>query len=97
MNKQAISVSLEPGNLLWLRAARARGQHRSVSEVLDALIAEARGAGRKLAIRSVRGTIAIAGSDPELRTADAALRTLLAHSLGRRASRRRRARGSKKA
>lgn len=76
MNKLAISVSLEPGNLLWLQAMKAHGRHRSMSEVLDSVIGAARGANgrRREGVRSVRGTIAIPESDPTLKRADAVLR-----------------------
>jgi len=85
MNKQAISVSLKRSNLLWLQAIKAGGRHRSVSEAIDSLVAEARGghAPRKLGIRSVRGTIAIAKSDPDLERADAVLRQGFRAFLGR--------------
>ncbi len=83
MNKQAISVSLRPGNLLWLQALKAGGRHRSVSEALDSLIADVRAgrARRKSGARSVRGTIVIAKSDPRLRGADAVLRSRFRTSL----------------
>jgi len=85
MSKQAISVSLERGNLLWLQALKAGGRHRSVSDALDSLIADVRAgrARRKAGLCSVRGTIAIAKSDPELRRADAVLRRGFRASLGR--------------
>lgn len=90
MNKQAISVSLGRGNLLWLQAMKAGGRHRSVSEALDSLIAEARSGHtpRKAGVRSVRGTIGIAKSDPDLRRADATLRRRFEASLGRGQGRR---------
>jgi hypothetical protein len=86
MNKQAISVSLERGNLLWLQALKAGGRHRSVSDALDSLIADVRAgrARRKAGACSVRGTIAIAKSDPDLGRADATLRSQFRASLGRK-------------
>lgn len=83
MNKQAISVSLDPGNLLWLKAQKARGRQRSLSAVLDGLIAEARetARGHREGVRSVQGTISIAASDPDLHSADAAVRALFEASL----------------
>jgi len=88
MNKQAISVSLDPGNLLWLRAQAASSGCRSVSEMLDRMIREARTNGRMQdeSIRSVVGTIRIAESDPSLCTADSAVRALFSAALGRRAT-----------
>jgi hypothetical protein len=69
MSKQPISVTIEAGNLLWLRNRTAALKRRSVSETLDALIAEARQAGGSasgMAARSVVGTVDINGDDPLL-------------------------------
>jgi hypothetical protein len=76
MPKQAISVTLEEGNLLWLRG-QARGR-TSVSHILDRLVSEARTAGNVHAssIRSVVGTVRIAETDPDLTSADDAVRSL---------------------
>ena len=88
MNKQAISVTIDPGNLVWLRAQTVSSGCRSVSEMLDRLINEIRTSrkGKSDTIRSVVGTIQIAESDPDLSTADAAVRALfpLASPHGRR-------------
>jgi hypothetical protein len=81
--KKAISVTLETTNLTWLKArARARGV-RSVSELIDRLIAEARARGSTHDATSVVGTIDIADSDPELLRADDTIRALYASSLDR--------------
>jgi hypothetical protein len=79
MAKQAISVTLRPENLLWLRGRAHARRQRSVSEALDQLVTEARtgGVGHDGAIRSVVGTIRIAHGDPSLSHADAAIRALL--------------------
>ncbi|SRR5713101_6177733 len=86
MTKQAVSVTLHPDNLLWLRGqAKAHGR-RSVSEALDRLLSEVR-TGRRLpdaSIRSVVGTIRIASSDPGLSGADAAIRALFSSPTGPR-------------
>jgi hypothetical protein len=78
MLKKAISVTLRPDNLLWLRAQTQASARRSVSETLDELIAAARAAGRGRPglIKSVVGTIHIAESDPGLTRADASIRRL---------------------
>ena len=78
MVKQAISVTLKPENLLWLRERSRVASRRSVSEALDELITEARvGASpESRTIRSVVGSIRIAASDPGLTNADAAIRGL---------------------
>lgn len=85
MPKLAVSVTLDRDNLLWLKA-RARVEKRgSVSETLDAVIRDARAAGRVPAgsIRSVAGTIDIAADDPWLERADAEIATLFEESLSR--------------
>jgi hypothetical protein len=87
MPKQAISVSLEAGNLAWLRGRAIAAGRRSVSELLDDLIHSARdgGPGAGALMRSVVGTIGIDAGDPELKKADRRLRALLGRSLRRRA------------
>jgi hypothetical protein len=81
--KRAISLTLDATNLVWLQGrARACGA-RSVSELVDRLIAEARTRGSTRPATSVVGTIDIADSDPDLREADAAIRALFGSSLGR--------------
>lgn len=90
MPKQAISVTLREDNLVWLRVQSRTARHRSVSETLDRLIADARAGGRtsETSIRSVRGTIRIPDSDPSLEGADALVRSLFRTALtrGRKAS-----------
>ena len=83
MNKKAISVSLDPSNLMWLRAQVVSSGCRSVSEILDRLIREARtnNSEQDATTRSVVGTILIAESDPTLSTADAAIRAIFTASL----------------
>jgi hypothetical protein len=78
MAKLAISVTLERDNLLWLRG-RARGMARaSVSELLDQLVSEARTGSRLRGapVRSVMGRVRISELDPNLDTADEAIRSL---------------------
>jgi hypothetical protein len=83
MSKKAISVTLRPENLLWLRGQAHASARRSVSETLDALISEARAGarGRPGAIKSVVGSISIRASDPGLTQADAAIRGLFPPSV----------------
>jgi hypothetical protein len=90
MGKKAISVTLRPENLLWLRGQTQASSRRSVSDTLDAIISEARtgGDGRPGAVKSVVGSIRIGASDPGLLRADAAIRRLI--SPARLARRRRR-------
>jgi hypothetical protein len=91
MSKRALSVTLDPENILWLKA-RARGaRSRSVSETLDRLLIEAR-AGKVAVVRSrsVKGTARIDAADPDLAQADDAVRRLIASSLSRPEKRSRR-------
>ena len=83
MAKDAISVTLHTENLTWLKARAGSGQARSVSELLDRLVTEARAQGGGGEIRSVVGTIDIDPSDPLLDTADEVIRALFAESLAR--------------
>ncbi|MBI1815523.1 MAG: hypothetical protein HYR72_11130 [Deltaproteobacteria bacterium] len=78
MSKQAVSVTLRAENLLWLRGQTRTMRVRSISEVLDRLVSTARRGGHVHAasIRSVVGTVRIAADDPDLATADAAVRAL---------------------
>lgn len=75
MTKKAISVTLDRENLLWLRAQAASQGCRSLSQMLDRLIAEARKS-RTRPPQSVVGTVRIAESDSDLSEADATLITL---------------------
>ncbi|HQR66044.1 MAG TPA: hypothetical protein PLB02_01500 [Thermoanaerobaculia bacterium] len=84
MSKQALSVTLDPENILWLKA-RSRGtKARSVSETLDRLLSEAR-TGRATAPkpRSVRGAFRLDPADPDLKKADEAVRELFRASISR--------------
>jgi len=84
MPKKPLSVTLEEGNLLWLKGRAAATKRRSLSEALDALITSARAGGHgAVNARSVVGTIDIAASDPKLETADAYLEDMFTASLKR--------------
>ncbi len=77
MRKRAVSVTLTPDNLTWLKARAAAGHARSISAVLDQLVAAARATGASgTAPRSVVGTIAIPASDRDLARADDTVRRL---------------------
>jgi hypothetical protein len=83
MAKQAVSLTLDETNLLWLKA---RGHGRgNLSAAVDDLISAARagGLGAPAAVRSVVGTIDLAADDPRLERADSAVRDLFAASLAR--------------
>jgi hypothetical protein len=83
MSKRAISVTLHSDNLTWLKARAGAIGARSVSDLLDQLVTEARRASPGGAIRSVVGTIDIDASDSLLEGADDVLRTLFNASLKR--------------
>jgi hypothetical protein len=83
MGKTAISVTLQAENLTWLKARVGSGHARSVSELLDRLVTEARTHGVGGEVRSVVGTIDVHPSDPLLLKADDAVRALFAESLER--------------
>jgi hypothetical protein len=83
MPKQAISVTLESDNVTWLKGRAGAAGVRSVSELVDRLVTEARQAGRLGPSRSVVGTIDIDSSDPMLEGADAAVRAVYESSLRR--------------
>lgn len=75
MPKKGISVTLEQDNILWLQGRAAAGKRGNLSETLDALVTEARAAGRVPpdSVRSVAGTIDVSADDPNLEQADAAV------------------------
>jgi hypothetical protein len=83
MRKEALSVTLDAGNVTWLKGRAGAGEARSVSELLDRLVTAARQARPAGAARSVVGTIDFDASDPALTTADSAVRALYDQSLGR--------------
>lgn len=83
MPKHAISVTLEAANLTWLKGRVAAAGLRSVSELLDQLVARARTGGTAGPVRSVVGTIDIDSTDPLLTRAAAEVRELFDASLGR--------------
>ena len=83
MSKRAISVTLEEDNLLWLKGRAGAIGARSVSELLDRLVSEARKRGATVTSRSVVGTVTIPESDPLLERADEAVRALFVASLSR--------------
>jgi len=83
VGKQAISVTLHTENLTWLRARAAASGARSVSDLLDRIVADARTRGAVGPSRSVAGTIDLDPADPLLLEADATVRGAFEASLGR--------------
>lgn len=86
MNKKAVSVTLRPDNLLWLKTRVKATGGRSLSESLDEIIMEARvGAGSSArTIRSVVGNARIPRSDAALSEAGAEVRSLFRRSVQRK-------------
>ena len=77
-------MTLERDNLLWLRGRAARTKRRSLSDALDEIVTAARlGGSATGAIRSVVGTVDIAGDDPGLERADQHVREQFEGSLSR--------------
>jgi hypothetical protein len=80
VSKKPLSVTLEVDNLRWLRGRTGAAGLRSVSELIDRLVTEARVSGHG-PVRSVVGTVDIDSSDPRLEAADSAVRSLFEASL----------------
>ena len=83
MPKQSVSVTLDTDNLVWLKGRADAAGLRSVSELIDRIVRDARAAGTGAPTCSVVGTVDVAGDDPGLEHADAAVRALFDRSLGR--------------
>lgn len=79
-----MSVTLDEGNLTWLRGRARVEAEGNLSELLDRLVTKARtGTEAPQPIRSVVGTVQIPIDDPELSKAKAAVRALFQASLSR--------------
>lgn len=78
MSNKTIAIDLDPGNLLWLKARALAAGRRSMSEVLNQIIARARcsGTSEQQEVKSIVGQARISEDDPDLVEADAAIRTL---------------------
>ena len=83
MGKQAISVTLDADNLMWLKGRAGAAGVRSVSELLDQIVSAARTSGQIGPSRSVVGTIDLDATDPWLEQADDAVRAMFDASLRR--------------
>lgn len=83
VSKKAVSVTLDATNLVWLRARAGACGARSLSELLDRLVAEARTKGSAPPPTSVVGTIDVPSSDPLLLGADETIRAMFSPSLQR--------------
>jgi hypothetical protein len=78
--KQRTRLTLEVRNLAWLKAEVRAGRSRGIGELVDGLIEKARVRKSRHAPTSVVGTIDIGDADPDLLSADAAIRRLFASS-----------------
>ena len=76
-------MTLQADNLAWLKRRAQAGAARSVSDMLDRLVTDARTRGARGEIRSVVGTIDVDPADPLLDTADEYIQALFAESRGR--------------
>jgi hypothetical protein len=85
MSKQAVSVTLRPDNLLWLKTHVKATGGRSLSAALDEIIMEARaGIGGSAAVaRSVVGNARIPRSEEALSRAGAQVAALFRRSVDR--------------
>ena len=83
MSKTAVSVTLGVENLTWLKGRVGAGSAKSVSDLLDRLITDARARGSLGPARSVVGTIDLPADDQALDDADAVVRRLFDDSLRR--------------
>lgn len=85
MNKRAVSVTLHPDNLFWLRTRVKATGGRSLSEALDEIITKARTGigGSAAAVRSVVGNARIPRSEKALSEAGAQVAALFRRSADR--------------
>ncbi len=82
MSKRAVSVTLDTGNLSWLKG-RAGAVGGSLSATLDQIVTAARSGNSPGPFRSVVGTIDLDPSDPMLQRADAAIHAIFEASAAR--------------
>jgi hypothetical protein len=81
MNKKAISVTLDAENLTWLKGRVGASGLRSVSDLLDRLVTDARS--RRSVAPDVRSRDDRRGLRPAAAQADATVRDPMDASLGR--------------
>ncbi|MDQ3031943.1 MAG: hypothetical protein M3Y87_05955 [Myxococcota bacterium] len=78
MRKRAISVTLSPDSIAWLRARSAAIGARSISETLDRVVQAARESESAMApARSAVGMVRLPDDVPDLAGADADVRAWL--------------------
>jgi hypothetical protein len=86
MNKRAVSVTLRPDNVLWLKTRVKASGGRSLSQALDEIITEARTGATALATerRSVVGNARIPASEAGLSRAAQEIRAQFRRAIGSR-------------
>ena len=86
MNKRAVSVTLRPDNVLWLKTRVKASGGRSLSQALDEIITEARTGASASASerRSVVGNARIPGSEAGLFRAAQEIRAQFRWAISRR-------------
>ena len=85
MSSKTVSFDLDPANLLWLEARALASGNQSLSKILNEVLERVRNGGQTKAVRSVRGTIRLPESDPDLENAKGAVRELFRQSIERTA------------
>lgn len=85
MSSKTVSVDLESENLRWLQARATASGARSINKTLNEVLAKARIGGFAVTPRSVRGTIQLPKSDPDLERGQEKVRELFSRSLERTA------------
>lgn len=85
MSSKTVSVDLESENLLWLQARATASGARNISKALNEVLARVRTGSLAVSPRSVRGTIQIPKSDPNLEAGKETVRELFTRSLDRTA------------
>ncbi len=85
MSIKTVSVDLESENLRWLQARSSASGARNISKTLNEVLAKIRTSGLAVNPRSVRGTIRLPESDPDLEGGREEIHELFRRSLNRTA------------
>jgi hypothetical protein len=83
MSSKMISVELDPANWLWLQDRASATSDRSLSKILNEILAQVRKGDGSSPVRSVRGTIRLPEADPDLDEAREHVRELFRQSTER--------------
>ncbi len=85
MSIKTVSVDLETENLRWLQTRATASGARNISKTLNEVLAKIRTGGSTVKPRSVRGTIRLPETDPDLEGGKEKVRELFRRSLDRTA------------